>query len=213
MKQPDQAAEPASRVEDVAVVGGHPSLDFSNTASGRTPDPTTERLHSYDDLVTWAARVGVVSGTEGGRLRAQARKDPAAARRVLTRALTVREAIYGVFSTIASNRSVLKTDLRVIDALAREAFSHRALLRVESAIRWRWTRDVADLARPIWPIALGAAELLTGDDLGRVKECGNHPCSWLFLDRSRNHSRRWCEMSDCGNRVKARAFAARRRAG
>jgi predicted RNA-binding Zn ribbon-like protein len=45
----------------------------------------------------------------------------------------------------------------------------------------------------------------------RLKVCGNSECRWVFYDRSRNQQGRWCEMAVCGNRLKNRAFRARRR--
>jgi len=69
-----------------------------------------------------------------------------------------------------------------------------------------------DLERPLWEIAHSAADLLTSGDQERVKECASTTCEWVFLDKSRNRSRRWCDMSDCGNRAKARRFQARKRA-
>ena len=50
---------------------------------------------------------------------------------------------------------------------------------------------------------LGILELL-------VRECGASDCAWLFLDTSKNHHRRWCDMTRCGNRAKVRRFYARR---
>jgi predicted RNA-binding Zn ribbon-like protein len=53
--------------------------------------------------------------------------------------------------------------------------------------------------------------LLESDEVPRVKLCGKPTCRWLLVDRSRNHGRRWYEMSDCGNTAKARRFRERKR--
>lgn len=198
-------------VAHVALIGGHLSLDFANTAGSRTPEGKEERLHRFEDLLIWSERAGAVPSAEIPALRTAARGDPAGATRVLGRALKLREALYRIFSAQAAGQEYRPSDLDVLNAVLRDAVAHRALTSKGTATGWEWVDGRSELSRVLWPIALAAAELLTGGDIGRVKECGNVPCSWLFLDRSRNRSRRWCEMSDCGNRVKVRAFAARRR--
>ena len=75
----------------------------------------------------------------------------------------------------------------------------------------RPSTEPIDLAQPLWPVVRSAADLLTGSSLERVKRCPGEGCGWLFLDTSRNGSRRWCDMSSCGNRARVRAFAARQR--
>jgi len=63
----------------------------------------------------------------------------------------------------------------------------------------------------LWPIAGSAGELLTSDDLGRVRQCGGKTCRWMFVDRSKNRSRRWCDLKVCGNRTKARKLYRRKK--
>ncbi|MGH7124521.1 MAG: CGNR zinc finger domain-containing protein, partial [Stellaceae bacterium] len=76
---------------------------------------------------------------------------------------------------------------------------------------WAWDDEPA-LDRMLWPIVRSATQLLTAAELSRVKQCAGRGCSWLFLDTSKNGSRRWCEMEVCGSRSKARAYYARRKA-
>jgi predicted RNA-binding Zn ribbon-like protein len=80
----------------------------------------------------------------------------------------------------------------------------------EAGFGWAWGGPAQALDRPLWPIARSAAELLTSDDLGCIRECASETCSWLFMDCSRNQRRRWCDMSTCGNRAKARRHYRRR---
>ena len=78
--------------------------------------------------------------------------------------------------------------------------------------RFTWepaTEGATSLDWPLWPVVWSAVELLTADALRRVLECANDPCGWLFVDLSRNRSRRWCDMRDCANKVKARRHHAR----
>jgi predicted RNA-binding Zn ribbon-like protein len=69
---------------------------------------------------------------------------------------------------------------------------------------WRFAHDERDLAPLLAPVVRAAAELLTSDELVRIRECGSDTCFWLFLDRSKNGTRRWGDMKVCGNRAKAR---------
>ena len=74
---------------------------------------------------------------------------------------------------------------------------------------WWWPEDVDDLELPLWPIAYSAGILFPEIDPKRLKQCPSEDCGWLFMDRSKNASRRWCDMRTCGNRAKARRHYAR----
>jgi predicted RNA-binding Zn ribbon-like protein len=95
------------------------------------------------------------------------------------------------------------------NALLGEARSHRQLCWDRKEFVWRYRGFPDQPASPIWPIAEAAAELLSSSDHSRIRQCSEPDCRWLFLDHSKNHSRRWCDMSICGNRAKARRFHAR----
>ena len=203
-----------NRADDVAhvpLIGGHMSIDFSNTASSRTPEGREERLRQFEDLLVWSKRVTAAPAAELAALRKAARAHPTSARRALVRAIEFREALYRILSATVAGRDVHNRDVDTLNAVLHDALTHRALTGRGAVTGWKWVNGSSDLTRVLWPIALAAADLLTGPAVGRVRECANTPCSWLFLDRSRNRSRRWCEMRDCGNRMKGRAFAARQR--
>ncbi len=96
-----------------------------------------------------------------------------------------------------------------INRLLARAAAARRLVRHDHRFVWTWRpADRRDLDRLLWPVAWSAGELLASPDLARVRQCGGAGCAWLFLDTSRNQSRRWCDMSVCGNRAKARRFRA-----
>lgn len=204
-------ADGVTTVEEMDLVGGAPALDFVNTGSGRSEPPFKEKLGGYGDLVTWARRLDLVGPETERKLRRAAEADPAGAERVLTRGRELREAIYRAFSATRGDAAPPAEALAIIGEHAARASSHRRLVPTEDGCEWDWAEADADvLERPLWPVALSAAELATSSDqLARVKECGSDNCNWLFLDMSRNRSRRWCDMKDCGNRAKARRFRAR----
>ena len=93
------------------------------------------------------------------------------------------------------------------------ALRHRKLTRTSGDYRWEWQSEGGNLLdRILWPIAESAANLLTSQDRADIRECDAPDCEWLFLDHSRNGSRRWCDMKSCGNRQKARRHYRRARA-
>jgi predicted RNA-binding Zn ribbon-like protein len=165
-----------------------------------------DKLRSYDDVVTWAERAELLGSRRAARLRRAAAADPGEASAVLERVRSLREVIYRVFTADPAR----PPDLRALGEAAAEAASERRLERTDDGYVFAWT-DSDRLDQIIWPVALSAAELLASRDRARVKECAADDCSWLFMDRSRNRSRRWCDMRDCGNRAKARRFQARQR--
>ncbi len=192
------------------LTGGSPCLDLANTRDERRTDRPRELLADYGDVVGWAVQAGAIPPPEGVLLRARAKADPAAAARALARLVSAREVIFGIFSATAARRPVATALLDALNALAAGARSRRRLERVRGGFAWIWRpADRADLDRPLWVAVLSATDLLTSADLRRVRECGGEGCAWLFIDTSKNGSRRWCDMSVCGNRAKARRHRKR----
>jgi predicted RNA-binding Zn ribbon-like protein len=195
----------------VPLEGGHLALDFVNTLGGlrdEPPSPEDELLVSYDDLLDWCVRLDVITEGEARRLRRAAARDERAAERVLGRAHALRGLIYAIFRPIADAEqppAELLDELRDMD---RDAVAQAHLAPDGPAMRWAWPPP-RDLADPLRPITHAAVDLLTSGPLEHVKICGN--CRWLFLDQSRNHSRRWCSMDECGTQMKRRRFVERRR--
>jgi predicted RNA-binding Zn ribbon-like protein len=207
--QPIPAAP--SRAGVLPLVGGALCLDFANTASGRGGDHHRENLGSYELLLVWCAHAGVFDAREKRRLGALARRRPAAAARTLRRALRLREAIHAV--AVAASRAARPPAAAVL-ALNRELGRAMARTRLEPAKRgfvWRWGAAHPSLDAMFDPILRSAAELLTRQPHSRLKQCPGRHCGWVFLDRTKNRRRRWCEMQVCGSRAKARAYRARRR--
>jgi len=134
------------------------------------------------------------------------------ARHSFAEAIKLREAVYRAFSAIAQGKSAVAADLDVMTGFALEALQHRGLSRVSGGYRWEWqVKGNNPLDRIVWPMSQAAADLLTSDQLRIVRFCEAPDCEWLFLDNSRNRSRRWCDMTTCGNRQKARRHYRRGR--
>jgi predicted RNA-binding Zn ribbon-like protein len=129
----------------------------------------------------------------------------------LEHAITLREAIYRIFSAIADHRTPEETDFAVLNTVLRKALSRLQLRPSADGFEWAWILDEDDFDRMLWPIVRSAADLLTSGDLGKVRQCAREGCDWLFVDASKNHSRRWCSMNLCGSRAKARRYYQRRK--
>ena len=183
--------------------GGNLCLDFVNTVSDRVQVPE-EHLTTYVDLLAFTGQAGDMPSPEIEDLRVEAARDPAHSRQVFERAGFLREAMYRIFRAIAEGEVPEDSDLESLNAVLVEGLAKARLVRDGDAYRWSWAGDCSCLERPLWQIAHAAADLLASGQLDRVRLCGSESCEWLFVDESRNRSRRWCDMATCGNREKAR---------
>jgi len=193
--------------------GGAFCLDFANTVSRRkVPQRAADHLGNYGDLLAFAEQSKILSPKQSDELRAQARRYGSKARVALRKAISLRENLYDVFSALAKGKPAAPGHLRQINDFAVEALTHRGLTPANGRYRWEWQWSSKNaLDRILWPIAQSAAELLTSPELDSLRECEAPNCAWLFLDQSRNRSRRWCDMKVCGNRQKARRHYQRTR--
>jgi predicted RNA-binding Zn ribbon-like protein len=196
-------------VGNLKLHGGRLCLDFVNTLDPREGERARDFLTSYADLILWGVHVGILTNREAGRIRRLAARDPAGASRIFTKAVTLREAMYRLFSAVGSGQRPRATDLNVLQAALDDAPPRSRIVPVGEGFGWRSAGDGRSLERVLWLVAWSSADLLTSDDLHRVKRCAGRDCGWLFLDASRNHNRQWCSMKGCGNREKARKHYGR----
>jgi predicted RNA-binding Zn ribbon-like protein len=186
-------------------------LDFVNTLDDRFTDHPKELLASYRDLARFAEDAGVLSQHQVDHLCAQSEQSPPSAQRALKSAIQMREAMSEVFYAQANGRPVPKAALAVLNGCLQQAAQHAALVPHRGHFEWEFDIKQDNLEAPLWPIARSAAEVLASDQLPFVRACASHTCEWLFLDESKNHRRRWCDMTKCGNRAKVRSFYNRQR--
>ncbi|MHB0875705.1 MAG: CGNR zinc finger domain-containing protein [Anaerolineae bacterium] len=191
--------------------GGRLCLDFVNTIDWRLADYRSDWLRGYGDLVAWSRHVAIVTEEQAERLQAVAAERPAEAQAVLERAHLLREAMYRVFAAVLAGEDATQADLQVLDAALQQSFCRLRLRWAAGQYELVWPADERLLDGMLWPVARSAAALLTSREIERVRRCAGDPCGWLFLDESRNRSRRWCTMSGCGNRAKAKRHYERRR--
>ena len=188
---------------------GHPGLDFANTLEGRNDPQPGERLPDYDALIAFARQAGLLDDAAGQSLAARAAQRPHEARAAHAAALVLREAVFRVSYAVASGQEPESGDLRVIGSALAAALSHGDLACAGASFGWEWGAAGPQLEYPLWPIAYATFELLTQADLSRLRVCAAGDCDWLFLDETRNRSRKWCDMGACGNRAKVARYRRR----
>jgi predicted RNA-binding Zn ribbon-like protein len=209
----DQAAGSAQTFD---LSGGALCLDFANTLDDRPSPSPRETLSSYAALLAFARQSGALPEGHLARLSDEALRRPAAAEATLLGAVELRETSYRIFLTLADGQPVPAPDLaalnRTLGGALAQARVVQALPGSDHQFAWAWSDESVSLEAPLWPIVRSAADLLTSSRLAALRVCAADACAWLFLDTSRNGSRRWCSMRTCGNRAKARRHHARLRA-
>jgi predicted RNA-binding Zn ribbon-like protein len=185
-------------------------LDFVNTLDDRfSPDPK-ESLKHYVDLARFAEDTGILSDLHVDRLMERSMQHPEEAQRVLASAIQLREAISDIFYAQVRKKAVPAAALAIVNQHVQEAAQHLVLV-AGKRFAWKFDVDGYDLFAPLWPIARDAGELLASERVEYVRACASKTCEWLFLDESKNHRRRWCDMTKCGNRAKVKRFYVRQK--
>jgi predicted RNA-binding Zn ribbon-like protein len=173
-------------------------LEFANTRYWRGQPTPTETLNGPEDLATWAA----------ANVSKEA-KPPS--RREFERAIELRETVYRLFDATTRGKAPVAADLEALNEQLAAAPARTTLRRERHGFAWDVDLRGSSALGLLAPVLWSAGDLLTGGRLDKVKRCANPECGWLFLDDSRASKRRWCSMSACGNRAKARRHYHRSR--
>lgn len=212
-----------SSAAEMRLIGGRLCLDFVNTVDGRQCDSAQrksqplntrvlgDKLEDYSDLVAWSRHSQIITAAEAGRLIKVSKQKPAAATAVFQRAISLREALHRILKATIMENVPQSIDLETMNAELLKARKNERLISTNEGFTWEWIDGETALDRMLWSIAQSAAEFLMTGDLSRLRECGGEECGWLFEDTSRNRSRQWCHMQDCGNLEKVRRFRKRLR--
>lgn len=192
---------------------GRLCLDFTNTVRARPLSEKVDLITSYADLLSWARQATILTPGEAAALAETAHQQPRAAADALAQAGSLREALYGLFSARAAGLPAPASDLHTVNRAIGKAMTRAGLSpSAGGGFEWGWPGAPLGLDRVAWWVARSAAELLTSKELTSVRECAGYDCGRLFMDGTKNRSRRWCDMASCGNRAKGRRHYERRKA-
>ena len=203
------------------LTGDSLCLDFVNTLDDRPSGKPTELLKHYVDLARFAEDTGILSEAQVDRLIERSPHMPEQAQRALQDAIELREALYVVLVAILKKQPVPALPLAKVNGFVQYAAQHSWLVESNerrggagtghASMQWRFDDSGSSLESPLWAITRSAADLLSSDDLAHVRACSLKNCQWLFLDTTKNHRRRWCDMKICGNRAKNQRFYRRKK--
>jgi predicted RNA-binding Zn ribbon-like protein len=188
-------------------IGGNLALDFCNTVGGKRGKVVREHLVSPLAFVAWCYQSKLLDRDQAEAALSEATRAPSAAVALLERAIGLRESLFRIFDACILQRSPQPEDLAVLNGELSRALGRLRLTTVSDAqhFTWQWAVEGKGLDQPLGPIAHAAAMLLTDSHAkANLRGCHGDECGWLFLDSSKNHSRCWCDMRDCGNRAKIR---------
>jgi predicted RNA-binding Zn ribbon-like protein len=190
-------------------IGGDPALDLVNTVDWTSRGPEQERLTDFDQLVHWAEGAGVVSPKTAGVLGRRAAAKPREAETAHRSALQARQVLERVFRSIAEGKPAADA-LDEFNRLLGRALEHMRLVPVaggrtsQRKLRLGWEQLETRPDAVVWPVLWSAASLIVSDEAPQIRVCGGADCGWMYVDRSRNGLRRWCQMETCGTREKSR---------
>jgi predicted RNA-binding Zn ribbon-like protein len=188
------------------LVGGDPSLDLVNTVTWTGHGLENERLTDYERLTRWAEEAGLVSGAVARRLRRAGAARPEEAREAYDAARRLRWVLQRLYTSVATGEPA-GSSWHDFNELLSEALRRLRLAPVRPGLKaadWSWQDQAENLDSILWPVLWSAATLLTSDEAERIRVCAAPDCGWVYVDRSRNGLRRWCEMETCGTQEKSR---------
>jgi predicted RNA-binding Zn ribbon-like protein len=201
---------PPSRAGRLTLLGGALCLNFVNTTSGRGTDRLLEHLFRFEHLLAWSRHAGAIDEATARRFEANPPSHRAGLR-TLDEALALRDALHGIFSSTFHGLAVPVPALAEFNRHLAAAMAAAKIQPAGKAFAWQWDTQTMPPEGLLWPVARSAAELLATGDLSRIKTCPGCFCGWMFLDKTRNGRRRWCEMEICGSRAKMRRYHQRQR--
>lgn len=198
-------------------------LDFINTVSTAgtyhdmryeaNPKYSGDHISNYVDVVEWARQLRLITDGEVERLMTRAAEHAEEAEEAVVAVKKLRHALYRVLTGYSLGLPVSEDALEALNAELPGALSRMRVRKGTEGFQWGWDEESDTLTKMLWPVAKSAVDLLTehGHKLERVHQCAANDCGWLFVDMSKNRSRRWCDMSNCGNLAKARRHYHRKK--
>jgi len=201
--------------ETPALERGKLCLDFVNTVDWRNSKTRKkEILPDFSALILWSKKIGILEDKAVQILFKNALKQPNKAKQVYEKAIELRELLFRLFSSMETTGQASSHDLSIFNKFLADSMGKSCCLTpFDNGFIWSFCSGTDSMDLFLDPIIKSAADLLVSSELKRVKQCADDACGWLFMDKSRNNSRRWCSMKDCGNRAKAHRHYLSKRQG
>lgn len=203
----DDAPEAENAIE--VFPDGPLSLNFTNTVSTQEGEAEYDYLRDFSALVYWCRHAGAISAADAKHLAAAAKRRPREAASAARAARDLRGTIYGIATALSRGEAAPRTDLMTFNMFLKRAMRHTSLAARGDALTWDWCGERDDLEAPLWRIVRDAATLFTSSDVDRIVQCEGDDCTWLFLDTTKNRSKRFCRSAGCGNRTRVRRYYER----
>jgi len=194
------------------LTGGDVSLDLVNTVDMRPLETRKELLATYKDVCSWARQTSLIATGQESDLIREAARHPAKAEGARKEFVEARECLFQILYALSRGQKIPEALRRQWNELVHRALAHHELVQHGGALAWRNSADAQDLDFMLWPVIHSAVILLSGPQAARIRRCAAESCDWIFLDTSKRGNRRWCDMTVCGNRAKARRFYLRSKA-
>jgi predicted RNA-binding Zn ribbon-like protein len=196
--------------ETLRCPGGALCLDFCNSGEGLHNRESQEWLGDFADLIDWLEATGAIGAKQAKQLRSAGERAPKAAEEEWKRAIQFRDALGRVLLAKVVGKPAEAADLALIEAEYARTAAFARLAPTPQGFAWEVKPELQAALRPV---VKSAVELMTSESVERLRRCGSDTCYWLFIDETKNCSRRWCEMATCGNRHKVRRHRARQASG
>jgi predicted RNA-binding Zn ribbon-like protein len=194
------------KFQDLKILEKRPVINFTNTIDWRGREPPSDYLNDYTDLIDWGSHAGILNEKQVTELKKKAEESPEKAAKAFKEAIRFREASYRILNQISSGQDIDPVDREILDHETRTMLSRLSLNLESKQLELQGELKLDSL---LMILVKDLVELFTSDELPRVKRCSSDECGWLFVDTSKNNSRKWCQMRACGNREKARRFYKR----
>ena len=186
------------------LIGGLICFDFTNTVSWRETEHPHEWFDSFDNFTKWTEITDILEKEQAKELLKTLQGSREEGERHLNKMIEIREFLFNLFNHQVREGSIRPDDLQRLGVLGQSVYNHQMLAPSGSSYQWTWRNDISPLDKIHYTVIGAALEVITRHDLSRIKKCPS--CQWLYMDMSKNKSRRWCTMEDCGNRHKVNAF-------
>lgn len=196
-------------ISSLLLDGGALCLDFTNTLHDRSVEQSHDYLGSYADVLAWCRHTGALKPAVIKTLERMAKAYPPRANVVFEQLIVLRELLYRLFAAQAAGHSPDPALVEQFNPYLAAAFGQLSLEFLSKKTPATLSFLTPELNLPGWLVVKSAVEVLGSEQLLRVRQCP--ACHWLFIDKSKNRSRRWCNMATCGDLHKVKQFYERKK--